>query len=303
MVRLNILKTHASNMNIKDILSNVFKAHGFIVTENENLLAVKDEKRIVIGYKENNAVKEDLGKILSAEADKRIFVSTRSFDETIKIFAKESGIILWDREQLEKETGKAVLLGMEGFFENKKEVIIKPRIGLKDAKSMGKKLVNPSADLELVPYYVYTYVCEVLIEGRLDTKKNTGTVAVNAVTMNAEGWKTDFETGTPDFGYAKIPLRCDEQKALSIARQKVIEINTKVVEVKDEKETAIVFEKRRIRPKEDAMIINLIGLYYFPIWNIKGKTGSLIINGVTGEIIKEDIFKKPVLADEKIDVI
>ncbi len=290
-------------MKLKDILINIFKAHGFIVTEDENLFAVKDETRIVIGYRENSVVKENLETILSAEADKRIFVSIQSFEEEIKNFAKKSNVILWDREQLEKEIGKAVLLGCELFFEKKKEFIVKPKIGIKDAVSMGKKLVNPIADLELVPYYVYSYVCEMLIEGRLDTKKNTGVVAVNAVTMNAEEWVTDYETGIPDFGYAKLPIRCSEKKAGEIIRQKVIDINTKVVEVKDEKETSVVFEKRRIRPKEDAMVIDLVGVYYFPVWNIKGKTGSLTINGVTGEMMDEKVFKKPVLTDEKIDVI
>jgi hypothetical protein len=306
MVRLNILKMHVSAMRLKDILSNVFKAHGFAVSGDRLLIAVKNETRIMVGYKDGGIAKEDVAELLSGEADKRIFASTQFFDDELQSFAKRSNIILWDRDQLEKEIGKAVLLaGSDVFFEKEegKEFIVKPKIGMNDAKAMGTKLGGPSAALELIPYYVYNYSCEVLIEGSLDTKRNTGVIAVNGVTKEAEEWSMDIEVGTPDFGYAKLPARINEKKAWEIAYQRIIELNTKVVEVMDERDVAIVFEKRKIKPKEDALSVNLSGLYYLPIWNIKGKTGVMIINAVTSEIIKEEIYKNPVLVDEKIDVI
>jgi len=306
MVRLNILKMHVSTMKIKDILNNVFKAHGFAVSGDRPLIAVKNGTKIIIGYKDGDVAKEDVAELLSGEADKRIFASTQFFDDELQSFAKMSNIILWDRDQLEKEIGKAVLLAGSGMFfekEEGKEFIINPKVGMGDAKSMGKKLGEPSAALELIPYYVYNYSCEVLIEGSLDTKTNRGVIAVNGVTKEAEEWSMDIETGTPHFGYAKLPARITEKKAWDIAYQRIIELNTKVVEVMDERDMAIVFEKRKIKPKEDAVSVNLSSLYYLPVWNIKGKTGVMIINAVTSEIIKEEIYKNPVLVDEKIDVI
>ncbi|MDI6917896.1 MAG: hypothetical protein QMC80_08905 [Thermoplasmatales archaeon] len=293
-------------MRIRDILINVFKAHGFAVSGERLLIAVKDGTKIIISCKDSGTAKEDVAELLSVEADKRIFASAHLFDDELQNFAKASNIILWDRDQLEREIGKAVLLaGSDIFFEKKerKECIVKPKIGLSDAKAIGKKLGEPSAALELIPYYVYNYSCEVLVEGSLDTKRNTGVIAVNSITKEAEEWSIDIETGMPDSGYTKLPTRINEKKAWEIAYQRIIELNTKVVEVMDERDVAVVFEKRKIKPKEDAVSINLSGLYYFPVWNIKGKTGLIIINAVTSEIIKEEIYKNPVLVDEKIDVI
>lgn len=306
MVRLNILKTHVFTMRIKDILSNVFKAHGFAVSGERLLIAVKNGTKIIIGCKDGDVVKEDIAELLHGEADKRIFASTHFFDEKLQSFAKASNIILWDRDQLEREIGKAVLLaGSDIFFEKKerKEFIVKPKIGISDAKAIGKKLGEPSVALELIPYYVYNYSCEVLVEGSLDTKRNKGVIAVNGIIKEVEEWSMDIETGTPDSGYAKLPVRINEKKSWEIAYQRIIELNTKVVEVMDERDVAVVFEKRKIKPKEDAVTIDLSGLYYFPVWNIKGKTGIMIINAVTSEVIKEEIYKNPVLVDEKIDVI
>ena len=306
MIILNILKIHASAMRIKDILSNVFKAQGFAVSGERLLIAVKNGTKIIIGCKDGDIAKEEIAELLTGEADKRIFASTQFFDDELQSFAKTSNIILWDRDQLEKEIGKAVLLAGSGMFfekEEGKEFIINPKIGMSDAKAMGKKLGEPSVALELIPYYVYNYFCEVLVEGSLDTKKNVGVVAVNAVTKEAEEWSMDIETGIPHSGYAKLPARITEKKTWGIAYQRIIELNTKVVEVMDERDVAIIFEKRKIKPKEDAVSINLSGLYYLPVWNIKGKTGVMIINAVTSEIIKEEIYKNPVLVDEKIDVI
>ena len=306
MIILNILKIHASAMRIKDILSNVFKAHGFAVSGERLLIAVKNGTKIIIGCKDGDIAKEEIAELLTGEADKRIFASTQFFDEEMQSFAKASNIILWDRDQLEREVGKAVLLaGRDIFFEKKerKEFVVKPKIGISGAKAIGKKLGEPSVALELIPYYVYNYSCEVLVEGSLDTKMNKGIIAVNGITKEAEEWSMDIETGTPDSGYAKLPVRINEKKSWEIAYQRIIELNTKVVEVMDERDVAVVFEKRKIKPKEDAVTIDLSGLYYFPVWNIKGKTGIMIINAVTSEVIKEEIYKNPVLVDEKIDVI
>lgn len=302
-------------MELKQVVSKLFAVYGYSVTEREDGILValsssKDNIKIAINYSDKPVTKQNISVLQSAEheAFKRIFISQYGFEPEAVNFAKESNIILWDKEFLEREIGKAVLADKNDIFfktGEKKEIFLKCIVKKEDAKALAESLSITSIALVFQPYYTYDYTCEVLAEGSLDMKKNTGTVAINGVTGVAENLPQNAETEKEDavYGYTKHPTEINEEKAVKIAKQVVKDFNTKVVEIKDERNTAVIFEKKRIAPKDEAVTLNFKGLCYLPFWTVKGKFGSAVISGVSGRIIKQDLTPAPGLVDEKIEVV
>ncbi|UCG69049.1 MAG: hypothetical protein JSV09_14890, partial [Thermoplasmata archaeon] len=74
------------------------------------------------------------------------------------------------------------------------EVIMKPNITMSEVSEISKKIVQGFRfDLELIPYYVFDYSCELLVEGKTTPQINSGILAVNGLTNNAENWDFEFD--------------------------------------------------------------------------------------------------------------
>ena len=171
--------------------------------------------------------------------------------------------------------------------------IIKSRIDKDEASKMAKKIMEGFRfDLELIPYYIYNYTCDINIGGRTPPQRNTGTIGINALTKQMEEWPPIFETvGDMDDHYTRLPPRITEDEAYESAYNSVININTKIIETKEEKDSAIIIEKKMVEPKPDAIEITKKGLVYLPAWCIEGSNGVMIIDATTGKVLKEDIFR------------
>lgn len=295
-------------MELKDAMKKILAVHGYSVSERTyGLFATKERLRIAIMYKAQPAERKDLSELIGIEADKKIFISPYSTNEELQNLAREQNVILWGREELERELGKAILADSEGSFfkEEKKEIFLKYKIKKEDAKLLAEKLAPTSLTLEFLPCYVYNYSCDVLEEGHLDIKKNIGVISINAVTGSYEVLAPTFEEEVPEevAEHPKLTPQLTESRAFQLAKQAVIELNTKIVELKDERDATVIFERKELAPKEEAVALTHAGLYYLPVWVAKGKLGSMWINGVSGKVIREKLIRRMVAPDEKIEVV
>lgn len=174
------------------------------------------------------------------------------------------------------------------------EVIMKPQITMSEVSEISKKIVQGFRfDLELIPYYVFVYSCELIVEGKPTPKINQGTLAVNGLTNNAESWDFIFETVADlETTHTKLEPRFDEDKAFETARESAITLNTREIQTVDDRGAVTIYEKKKVAPKEGAIDIMRRGLIYLPVWCVEGSNGVMIINATTGKVIKEDIYRE-----------
>jgi hypothetical protein len=174
------------------------------------------------------------------------------------------------------------------------EAIMKPQITMGDVSEISKKIVQGFRfDLELIPYYLYDYSCELVVEGQQLPQISSGTLAINGLTNSAETWDFEFETVSDmETTHTKLEPKFDEKRAYDTARESAITLNTKEIQTVDDRGAVTIYEKKKVRPKEGAIDIVKRGLVYLPVWCVEGSNGVMIINATTGKIIKEDIYRE-----------
>jgi hypothetical protein len=174
------------------------------------------------------------------------------------------------------------------------ELIMKPRMTINEVSEISKKIVQGFRfDLELIPYYVFEYSCELLVEGQTTPQTSSGTIAVNGLTNSAETWDFPFETVLDlETTHTKLEPKVDENRAFETAKETSIALNTREIQTVDDRGAVTIYEKKKVRPKEGAIEINRRGLVYLPVWCVEGSNGVMIINATTGKVVKEDIYRE-----------
>lgn len=172
--------------------------------------------------------------------------------------------------------------------------IIKPMISKDKAAGMANKIVKGFRfNLELIPYYVFDYTCKFNIEESGDAT-TSGILGINGLTSNVEEWTEDLDAiKYLDEPHTKLDVKFQLENAFSLIKEAVIERNTKLIETREEFDSTVIFEKKKLKPKEEAIDIQMKGLYYLPMWCIEGSNGLMIIDAASGNVVKEDIFKEP----------
>jgi hypothetical protein len=174
-----------------------------------------------------------------------------------------------------------------------KEVnIIKPKVTKDLAANMANKIVKGFRfNLELIPYYVFDYSFKLDIENQ-ENALTTGILGINGLTSNVEDWSVEVETiKNLEEPHTKLGVKFTFDNALSLIKQAIMDRNTKMIETREEYDSTIIFEKKKLKPKPEAIDINSKGLFYLPVWCIEGSNGLMIIDANSGKVIKEDIFK------------
>lgn len=178
--------------------------------------------------------------------------------------------------------------------EDSSELIMKPRMTINEVSEISKKIVQGFRfDLELIPYYVFEYSCELLVEGQNTPQISSGIIAVNGLTNSAESWNFPFETVVElETTHTKLEPKVDESKAFITAKETSIALNTREIQTVDDRGAVTIYEKKKVSPKEGAIEINRRGLIYLPVWCVEGSNGVMIINATTGKVVKEDIYRE-----------
>ena len=259
-----------------------------VSSELEN--SVRDENVLIWDKKK---LEEEIGRVVLSGIDGGILK-----EEIMDEFLEETEIPARKKAPPE-EIMPPTMDQLEVRIESKKpdidgEVIIKPQITMSDVSEISKRIVQGFRfDLELVPYFVFDYSCQLIIEGKTDPQISSGILAVNGLTNHAESWKFDFEIVSEiDTSHTKLEPKFDENRAFETAKESAITINTREIQTVDDRGAVTIYEKKKVRPKEGAIDISKRGLYYLPVWCIEGSNGVMIINATTGKVIKEDIYRE-----------
>ncbi len=195
-------------------------------------------------------------------------------------------------EELEEESEDVIPIFLEEVSAGGEERIIKLQISEDKAAAIAKKYVHGfHQKLVLLPYYVFEYSLEILMEGSIQTRSAKGIIAINGVNRKFEIWKRGFETTTSlSLEHERLEPVLGLEESKKIAMEALEKEYSREEEVKIEGENVTIIEKRKTRPKKGSISVNFISLYYLPVWVIEGRDGLVMINGATGEIMKESLY-------------
>ena len=286
----------------------------------------RDGSFIIVNIMHNEINGDDVIKFyrnLEQYIGTKIIVCLKGYTKDAEIQAEKLKIILENRDDIARDIGEYVLDFLDKgdeerikeilnldveieeeaeetedqesipiFLENaktKERKIISPAITKENALELSRKRVQGfDAKLILTPYIVFEYRLEIQIEGNMIPKKVFGKVGLNAVNGDVKFIKTGLNVVSD----LRIPFEIEDQtiafdEAESSIREELINHYTKEEEIKIEKETVTIIERRNSRPKENTLSINLIGIYYWPFWVVSGSRGRVKIDAVDGNFVEE----------------
>lgn len=168
------------------------------------------------------------------------------------------------------------------------EVVLRPKLTLDEALSISKReLHNVQCKLQYIPYLVFHYTCEVPTNDGVSLEQAEGMLAINGLTSDVYEWNENLETvPSIDDPTMKIIPRIKEDTAKNRVLRAVVEINTKTVESVDDSDSVTIIEKKRVRPKNDAVEMTKKYTAFLPVWCAEGNNGQMIIDATSGEIMR-----------------
>ena len=211
--------------------------------------------------------------------------------ENIQFFEEEDVEVEEMDEEIEQDED-VIPIFLEEVGGEGEEKMIKPSISAEEAGALARNYLRGNRqEMVLLPYYVFEFSLEVVIEGSMQTKTVGGIIAVNALSREAEIWKKGYETTSRiSEDFRKMDARVGLEDARDVAEEKLREEFSKEEEVTIEGENVTIIEKRKTRPKKGSLRLDFLGLYHLPVWVVEGARGRVMVNGVTGEIIKKEIY-------------
>lgn len=145
--------------------------------------------------------------------------------------------------------------------------------------------------LRLVPHYVYNYEAQLLVEGSLQTEQRQGRMGVDAALKKARPWTLALDTADLPAEGAEIdekPVRVPEAEARKIVVNELRTLVTRaVVHEEDASEWSVVVRKK-VELAADEIRLELLGIYWQPIWRLTGVDGSVEIDAATGQMLHEE---------------
>ncbi len=306
-----------------DILRKIFTYYGYSITSSEvcDLLAEKDSEHLFIKFETStniNSIKH-FSNSVQRYGGKGIQIS-ESFDEKIRSFALDEGLILWDKSELETRVGRAVLSGAlepsqerpvkkESDIQTPADVAIGPpkkeyekttriflrsvavNIGRSDALSIAEaKIGKPKhQQLKFIPvwYYKYSFKTQKKFRSRMIDLAGDGEGHINALTgENSFNKYKDIQDNTlvPTQNYEIKKPKVEKNAALSRAIDAVIREHTKQVRLNEMIGDTIVFENKVFAPETQDITMEM-ELIHIPVWELRSSGESVEINGYDGQIV------------------
>ena len=179
------------------------------------------------------------------------------------------------------------------------EAMVRPEITLEQAREMVKDRLEGAFrfDLQLLPHHVLAYSVE--IDGPGGTKvERTGGILVNAISGDASEWRPGATMEKLEPGRIRIEPSVERATATRNALELVMSLHTRVVNLKQEKRSVTVYEKRTMRPRDNAVLLEYKGMLYIPVWCVEASEGAAVLDAITGRVIKEEVFNpRPAASD------
>ncbi len=159
------------------------------------------------------------------------------------------------------------------------------RVGEK--RACGIAGLHGSAKCRFIPYWSYRYVSagEREIKDRLVSFDAEGAGAVNAI----NGIRMDLDPGTVEngpvpFGSEIVSARLVREDVEEQIVREVVDRLTQRIRFRYEKGDAIFYEEKTLKPDRSNIRVDLATIYV-PVWQVRGGSKIVEVNGFTGEIL------------------
>jgi hypothetical protein len=350
--------------SIGELVEELLRFNGFSIRRDERFLAAsKGSIRIMVRIESDvetlsGTYIEELRSTAGEDGfDRILLVHTGNVAPEARSLLERYNVVLWDRERLSLELGRALLVAAEGevrgpelafmdyLLVDKRDgtpeeppvmptvTVTKPveasfvrekaiaaggqadiltfadlqeRVVVRGSKDRFVRVqLDPDAaiakapklrdaercDLQFIPFHMFDYGVELEDEVGDVVVRDNGTLAVNALTGQAQEWNLThaYAEGPPqDPNAAVLRPTIDAMAAYEQANRAVKDLHTRVVERVEERGTVTVFVKRHVKPRDGAIDIIPRGIVYMPVWCIEADHGVAIVNASTGRIVKEE---------------
>jgi hypothetical protein len=300
---------------IERIIMDILEFYGFKVCNVKNRIISAEGKHaeeIFVSYALPDDAAEDIllayiAVVRRMKAYLKIFIDfgARKIDERIQARAKEHGVVVIPRTNIENEIGR--ILVARALKDNSTEdasvnvsLQYSPEerffsifIDKEAIEHMGEKVSAFNYELRFTPVHIFTYTCEIIHERTQAKKNRSGIVVVDAINGQIKRWSKIPEVrdkaGMP--GILKDPvITCENAKAM--VTEWIMNAETRETEPVEMKvDNLLIIEKNIERPAPETLALNYLGIFYLPIWYVEGSKGALIVNAADGTIIDLEYFE------------
>ncbi|MFA7197972.1 MAG: hypothetical protein WC093_01660 [Methanoculleus sp.] len=156
-----------------------------------------------------------------------------------------------------------------------------------EKRASGIAGLHGSAKCRFIPYWSYRYVStgEREVKDRLISFDAEGAGAINAINgIKMELDPGDVERGTVPFGSDIVPARLVQGDVEEQIVRDVIDRLTQRVRFRYEKGDAIFYEEKTLKPDRSNITVDLETVYV-PVWQVRGGSRIVEVNGFTGEVL------------------
>ena len=147
--------------------------------------------------------------------------------------------------------------------------------------------LHGSAKCRFIPYWSYHYTStgEREVKDRVVSFDSEGSGAINAINgIKMELDPEAIEQGAVPFGSEIVPARLVQDDLEDQIVREVIEKLTQRVRFRYEKGDAIFYEEKTLKPDRSNITVDLETVYV-PVWQVRGGSKIVEVNGFTGEIL------------------
>lgn len=316
-------QVHGANLSsLSSVIIEILKSREFEVTEKgDRIFGKKGTSEVVFllleGTDDETKIRAFLNEFKNFKG-KRVIVSLQPISESSAALLDQS-VTYWDREAVAREIGRTriekllgehdhglideliaddypkivapeVLEEMQGTELGEK--IVKPVIDLTDVKEISRQTVGGFRyRLELVPYFVYQYSCDLYID-KIKVGSERGHLSVNALTGKVEPWNENVDVVlTLEHAFKRLEPMLETEEAKKLVKREVVRIHTHEQEIIRDTGQVTIVEKKTVSPNPDEVAVKELGVFYIPIWCVEGIHGVMILNAGNGKIISEDYYK------------
>ncbi len=307
--------------SLKAVVSEILQFRDFQISDQDGYLMArrKDAEAAFCLLSSPDKAAVDAFSATFREFEGRKIVATLGILPTAFIDSIDSSIVVWDREALEHEIGRTRIEKIVGERDHGLvdeliaddypktvtpeqlekiqdaglgERIVRPIIEISDVKEISRQTVSGFRHrLELVPHYVYSYTCDLYMDGnKLASEK--GTLSVNALTRRVENWNETLEiVYALELNHRRLEPALDAGDAKKLSKQAIVRMHSYEKEIIREEGHVTVMEKKKVAPKEEEVKLEDKGIFYIPVWCVEGVHGVMIINASTGKVVSEDYYQ------------
>jgi hypothetical protein len=306
---------------LANLVAEILRARDFEVTEQEDHMVARQGDReivfLLLTSIDRAAVDAFLAKFKNHPGKK--VIATLETVPPAFLDLLDRSVTVWDRSALEHEIGRTRIERAMGdrdhglvdelvaddypklvspeLLEDVKDAsvgerIVRPVLGAEDIRELSRKTVSGFRyRLELVPHYVYGYICPLYMDAE-KVGVERGTLSVNGLTHKVESWNERTEVVYAlEVAHRTLEPAIVTEDARRLAKRELVRVNSYDKESIREENHVTITEKRKVTPREDEIQLEDRGVFYIPIWCVEGVHGIIIVNASSGKIVSEDYYR------------